>query len=276
MWHKLKVYNEVLDDYVEIKTPIERIVSLDPATTETIFLLALGDKVIATDAFSYRPEEARKKPKIGSYTHVNLDFLRDNKPDIIFTTMGAQKFLTKKLIDEGFTVYPVPVPTSVSKILDNVLLVSLVLGVHDKGRELYSILLSEINKYRRNVDKRVKVYIEFDLGGPITAGFPSHVSDAVYIVGGINIFDDNPNAYFTPSDDEVIRRNPDVVIYEPKRLTDYEKERFLLKLKERGLEALSKKVVFTKGDFLAHQGPSFITEGLSFLYSVLTKIHYRQ
>ena len=268
----MKVYSEALDDYVEIKTPIERIVSLDPATTEAIFLLGLGDKVIATDAFSYRPEEARKKPKIGSYTHVNLDFLRANKPDIIFTTMGAQKFLTKKLMEEGFTVYPIPVPNSVSKILDNVLLISLILGVYEKGRELYSDLLSVLNKYKRVVNKRVRVYVEFDLGGPITPGFPSHVSDAIYLVGGINIFDDDPNAYFTPSDDEILKRNPDIVIYEPKRLTDYEKERFLRKLKERGLESLSEKVIFTKGDFLAHQGPSFITDGVSFLYSVIERV----
>ena len=265
-----KVYNEVLDDFVLLPDKIERIVSLDPATTETLFMLGLGDKVIATDAFSYRPEEARKKPKIGSYTHVNEEFLEKNKPDVIFTTMGAQKYLTKKLIDKGYTVYPLGVSNSVYRIINNVEIVALVCNVKEEGRRLALSLIDEVNKYRRVVEKRVKVYVEFDLGGVITPGYPSHVSDAIYIVGGRNVFDDVDEAYFTPKDEEILLRDPDVVIYEPKRLTEYEKDRFYRRIKERGLDKLlGKKVVFTIGDFLAHQGPSFITQGLKFLYEVL-------
>ncbi|BFH72597.1 ABC transporter substrate-binding protein [Sulfurisphaera javensis] len=264
----MKVYNEILDEYVDVPRPIKKIVSLDPATTETLFMLGYGDKIIATDAFSYRPEEARRIPKIGSYTHVNVDFLERNKPDIIFSTTGAQKELTKKLINLGFTVYPIGVATSISRILNNVIIISNVIGALNEGRKLYMELFSALSSFiRTSPIKRVKVYIEFDLGGPITAGFPTHVSDAIYHVGGKNIFDDKEDAYFTPNPEDILSREPDVIIYEPKMYKDYEVERFKKGLINRGLSSLLEKpILITKGDFLAHQGPSFITEGVKWLF----------
>ncbi|BCU69316.1 ABC transporter substrate-binding protein [Stygiolobus caldivivus] len=268
-----RVYNEIFDDFISLPDKIKKIVSLDPATTESLFMMGLGDKVIATDAFSYRPEEARKKPKIGSYTHVNEDFLRQNKPDVIFTTTGAQKALTKRLVEEGYTVYPLGVSNSVYRIINNVEVVSLVCNVKEEGRRLASFLLGQLSRYTVERTIRAKVYVEFDLGGVITSGYPTHVSDAIYLVGGRNIFDDKDEAYFTPFDQDIMSREPDVIIYEPKRLNEYEKERFMRKMRERGLEELikNKKVVFTIGDFLAHQGPSFITDGLKFLHEVINK-----
>lgn len=266
----MKIYNEVLDEYIDVPRPLRSIVSLDPATTETLFMLGLGDRIVATDAFSYRPSEAKKIPKIGSYTHVNIEFLEHNKPDIIFTTTGAQKDLTKKLINKGFLVYPIGVATSISRILNNVLIVSNVVGTLEGGRSLYSDLLFTLTSFLRKSERRVKVYIEFDLGGSITPGFPSHVSDAIYHVGGKNIFDDREDAYFEPKAEEVLERDPDVVLYEPKIFKEYEVERFKKSLKQRGLEVLlNRPILYTKGDFLAHQGPSFITEALRWLFSSL-------
>lgn len=267
----IKVYNPFLDDYVQIPKPIRSIVSLDPAATEIIFLLGFGDRVKATDAFSYRPEEARKTLKIGSYTHVNLELLEIIKPDIIFTTTGAQKELAKKLLNLGFNVYPLPIPTSLSGILNNILLIGNVLNAGFESRKLYvdlsNIIYSKIDFYRK---KRVKIYVEFELGSIITIGFPTHISDAIYMLGGSNIFDDVSDAYFTPKDEEILCRDPDIVIYEPKRLSEDEKTRFYKRLEKRGLTSLlNKRIFFTKGDYLAHMGPSFITDSFIWLSSLI-------
>jgi len=265
----VKIYNEILDEYVEIPRPVQKIISLDPASTETIFFLGYGEKIIGTDAFSYRPDDAKKIPKIGSYTHVKMEFLESRNPDLIFTTMGAQKELTKLLISKGYNVYPIGVASSVSKILNNIIIIGEVLGIYEKSRELDLNLLKTITE---NISiPKVNVYIEFDLGGPITAGFPTHVSDAIRIAGGKNIFDEFEKAYFEPNPIDVIRGNPDVIIYEPKRFSEYEKERFIRSLKNRGLgNLISKKIFYTKGDFLAHQGPSFILDCIPWLKAIFS------
>lgn len=113
-----------------------------------------------------------------------------------------------------------------------------------EGRKLANELRSKIieNYYLGNT----KVYVEFDLGGAITMGFASHVSDAISIVGGRNIFDDKEEAYFTPDDKEIIERHPDVIIYEPKRLTEYEKERFVKNLKKEDYRNLKTRLYSLK------------------------------
>ncbi len=268
---QIKVYNPLLNDYITIPKPINRIISIDPASTETIFLLGYGDKIVATDAFSYRPAEAKKKIKIGSYTHVNLELLESLKPDIIFSTNGAQKILTKKLLDLGYNVYPIPLPTNISSILSNILQIGNVLGAYEESRKLYISLLNiMLSNTVHNSLKRPKIYLEFDLGGPITIGFPTHISDAISLVGGKNIFDDNSEAYFEPKEEEILERDPDIIIYEPKRLSEYEKARFYDNIKSRGLSSLLKKpIYFTVGDYLAHMGPSFVTDSIKWLKSVI-------
>ena len=271
MGYPYRVYNPALDAYVEISKPIERVVSLHPGVTETLFMMGLGHKIVATDAFSYRPSEAKKLPKIGSYTHVKWEALEELKPDIIFTTTGAQRELTKALIEKGYKVYPVPVPITVHDIITGVVVVGTVMGEFESTRTLERSLVDAVNKLTK-VARKIKVYVEFDLGGPITPGFPTHVSDAIRLLGGVNIFDDNPTAYFEPNPDEVRKRSPDIVIVEPKRLVEHEVARLKDNLIARGLGEFleSNRVVFTQGDFLAHTGPSFVTEAMPWLANVLS------
>ncbi|MEM4042351.1 MAG: ABC transporter substrate-binding protein [Saccharolobus sp.] len=272
---KQKVYNPILDSYIELPRPLNTIVSLDPASTEIIFLLGFGSKVKATDAFSYRPNEARKTLKIGSYTHVNLEQLELLKPDIIFTTTGVQKELTKKLLNLGFNVYPIPLPNSIAGILNNVLLIGNVIGAYDEARKMYielnQIIFQNIAKSRKL--RKYKIYVEFDLGGPITIGFPTHISDAISILDGVNIFDDYSEAYFTPKSEDILERDPDIIIYEPKKFSEDQLNKFHNRLRERGLDSLINKPIFlTKGDYLAHMGPSFITDSLNWLSNIISSL----
>ncbi|WP_373279911.1 ABC transporter substrate-binding protein [Metallosphaera hakonensis] len=172
---KKKIFNDVLDDFVEIEFPPKRIVSLDPAATETLFLIGAGGLVVGTDAFSYRPPEAKNLLKLGSYTHVKYELLEKLKPEIIFTTQGAQKRLTSELIDKGYPVYSLRVATSIGEILNNILIVGNAVGYQLASRQLHSELLKIINKIP-TPQLRPSVYIELDLGGPISPGFPTHIS----------------------------------------------------------------------------------------------------
>ncbi|WP_246263899.1 ABC transporter substrate-binding protein [Metallosphaera tengchongensis] len=258
-----------MDDFVVLEYPPKRIVSLDPASTETIFTLGAGERVVGTDAFSYRPAEAKKLPKLGSYTHVNLELLEKLEPDVIFTTLGAQKELTRKLLNSKFPVYPMRVSTTVGEILNNVLLVGNVIGLQNEARELQVKLLSSLAGLRK-FERRPLLYVELDLGGPITPGFPSHISDGIWISGGRNAFDKDPEAYFEPPVEVLKELKPDLIIYEPKRYMPWELTRFRDSLERRGLRhLLSSPIYVSRGDFLAHQGPSFVTEAIPWLNSLV-------
>ena len=49
---------------VEVRS-VERIVSLDGITTEILFALGVGEKVVGRDDSSYYPPEAQRLPSVG-------------------------------------------------------------------------------------------------------------------------------------------------------------------------------------------------------------------
>ncbi|WP_238024863.1 MULTISPECIES: ABC transporter substrate-binding protein [Metallosphaera] len=264
-----KIFNDVLNDFVEVEYPPRKVVSLDPASTETLFMIGAGELVVGTDAFSYRPQEARNRVKLGSYTHVKYEILDQLKPDIIFTTLGAQKDLTLELKRRGYPVYPLRVATTVGEILNNILLVGNASGRHESSRLLYRSLLNRLNTLP-SPKIRPAVYVELDLGGPITPGFPSHISDGIWLAGGKNVFDHLTDAYVEPSSDQLMELQIDLVIYEPKKERQEELQRFKDSLRTRGLfKLLDVPMYVTKGDFLAHQGPSFVQEVIPWINEVI-------
>ncbi|MGC9153988.1 MAG: ABC transporter substrate-binding protein, partial [Vulcanisaeta sp.] len=50
-----------------------RIISLNPSITEFLFIIGAGNRVVGTDVWSYRPREAMKTIKNGSYTSADIE-----------------------------------------------------------------------------------------------------------------------------------------------------------------------------------------------------------
>ncbi|MGC8597600.1 MAG: ABC transporter substrate-binding protein [Thermocladium sp.] len=267
----MRLYSEALGEYVNVPRPLNSIISLDPAATEAIFMMGAGHLIKATDAFSYRPPNARAIPKIGSYTHVDIEALRAYNPQLIFTSTGVQRDLYKKLISAGFNVYPVPVATSVSKIMDNVIIIGEVIDRKVDARRLYLELLSTLINKRKRWENPIRIYVELDLGGPISPGFPTHISDAISILGGINVFDHIDEAYFTPTPSQIIAQDPEIIIYEPKRGSKISEASIIDAFRRRGIDLSKAKLQLTPGDFLAHMGPSFITDVMRWLEQVISR-----
>ena len=48
--------------------PAQRVVSLAPSVTETLFALGFGDRVVGVTTYCDYPAEARRLPKIGGFT----------------------------------------------------------------------------------------------------------------------------------------------------------------------------------------------------------------
>ena len=64
----------------------ERIVSLTPATTEILFALGVGDKVVGIDSSSDYPEEAASLEVVGDYIGPNMEAIVAAEPDLVFAS----------------------------------------------------------------------------------------------------------------------------------------------------------------------------------------------
>lgn len=244
-------------------------VSLSPAVTESLFEMGLEQAVVGVSAFDLHPEEARRKPVLGSYSTTNLDKLSKLNPELVFLTTGYQRGLALEL-SKFFRVYALPLPSTVASVINQCVEAGLVMGYPEKARELSRRLHLALCRGVRTETGR-RVYVEIDLGGPVTFGANSYITDALSLAGGYNVFGDDPVEWETPSWDRLAKQDPDMIIYEPKMFRRESLDDVLVKMDRRGLSSLkavrNRAVLVTPGpyDFLAHHGPSFITRSMPWL-----------
>src|SRR5262249_12559122 len=81
-----------------------RIVCLTEETTETLYLLGQGDRVVGVSGYTVRPPEARSKPKVSAYLNARFDKIADLHPDLVLAFSDLQADLTAELVRRGLTV----------------------------------------------------------------------------------------------------------------------------------------------------------------------------
>ncbi len=253
----MKAFNRVVGEFVELPDHSQRIVSLAPSITDALFRLGVQDRVVGLSGFCHRPPETKNYPKVGSYLYVNYKRLDSLNPDLIITTGGVETKIAKELFEKGYPVFSLQLPADPWEILSGVHLLGVILGVQDRAREL----IFEIeNKFisLRNRFPQIKTYVEIDLGDAISVGGPSYISAGLNWMGLQNIYSDRDEAYFVPDDSETIKRQPRIVLYDPKphKVPSFEEVRN--KLIKRGILKEWVGLIVTQGDWLAHYGPSFL------------------
>src|SRR5262245_62577245 len=82
-----------------------RIVCLTEETTETLYLLGEGDRVVGVSGYTVRPPEARRKPRISAFINARFDKIAALKPDLILGFSDLQADIAAQLIKQGFPVY---------------------------------------------------------------------------------------------------------------------------------------------------------------------------
>jgi iron complex transport system substrate-binding protein len=275
----LKVYNPFVG-WVNFVDRPQRIVSLNPSVTETLYMLGAGDRVVGVSSWCHRPAEVLSKPKVGSYTMVLEDKLAMLNPDLLLTTTGAQRGIVEKLVALGYPTYPIPYPRDLYSILSMISEIGGLIGENDKALNLCEQLLKHVEKLRslgreftNKHQSRPTVYVEIDLGGPTIPAYFNHITHALYLAGLKNMFQHisqdyvygmEVKGYLAIDIAETLRKlDPDIIVYESKNLHPDVNEAFQV-MQSRGLANLraveSGKVITLPADTLAHYGPSFLTE----------------
>ncbi len=83
----------------------QRIVCLTEETTETLYLLGEGDRVVGISGYTVRPPEARQKPKVSSFLHARYEKIEALDPDLILAFSDLQAEITTALVKRGHPVF---------------------------------------------------------------------------------------------------------------------------------------------------------------------------
>ncbi|MEN2999802.1 MAG: ABC transporter substrate-binding protein [Acidilobaceae archaeon] len=256
----VKLYAEALDREVEVPDSPQRVVSLSPAITETLYMLGMKDRVAGVSIYCNKPPAAREKPKVGSYWKVLYSKLEPLRPDLILVTTGAQLVAMRELVQKGYTVFPISLPLTLPGLFEFVVKVGAVMGELEGARELARELEEEARALRGALSG-TKIHYEIDLGGPVSPGGLSYIADGLIYLGARSTFDSTRDSWIINPDPAAIRAfDPDIFAFEFQLSVELERSWLLPKLESRGLgdlRGVREGLVMMEYDSLAHYGPSF-------------------
>ena len=81
-----------------------RIVCLTEETTETLYLLGQGDRIVGVSGYTVRPPEARQKPKVSAFINAKFDKIEALEPDLVLAFSDLQADLAAELVRRGINV----------------------------------------------------------------------------------------------------------------------------------------------------------------------------
>ncbi len=193
-----------------------RIVCLTEETTETLYRLGLGDRVVGVSGFTVRPTEARKKPKVSSFLDADFEKILALEPDLVLGFSDLQATLGAELAKRGVPVYLFN-QRSLSQILQTVRVIGSLVGAAREAEVLADELEANVKRLaaeNASLPKRPRVFFE-EWHEPLISGI-RWCSELIELMGGDDVCVETrtqqgaKGRIFTP--DVVAARDPELII----------------------------------------------------------------
>ncbi len=208
----------------------QRIVSLAPSLTEAVFAVGAGNRLVGATIFCDYPPEVAELPKVGGVIPktINLEQILALRPDLVLSSAPGQEPVVEELRKMGVDARIVRV-TGIDDTLAAIQSVADWVGLADNGRSFVSGLRSRMESIRgqalaHSQGARPRVFYEVWDEPLMTAGPQAYLGQLVEWAGGKNIFDDIDKDYPEISHEEVVRRDPQIILAarygDPYSLTD--------------------------------------------------------
>ena len=228
----------VHDDYgraVAIERPPSRIVSLNPATTELLFALGAGGRVVGRTQYDHWPDSARLVPSLGPGMRPNIEAVLATHPDLVVLYASAEdRGAADRLTAAGVptVAFRMDLIRDFARVTDAL---GKLLGDTVRARTVVDSVTATLDRVRRATAalSRPSVFFHTWESPLITIGGGSFLSQLVDVAGGHNVYGDiaAPSAAVTLED--VVRRDPDIVLVSP-----IERARMLSSARWRSLRAV--------------------------------------
>jgi iron complex transport system substrate-binding protein len=201
---------------VHLRGPPLRIVSLTPGATEMLFAAGAGDEVIATVEYSDEPPAARRVPRIGDVSTVDMERLVALKPDVVVAwPAGGNPAQREKIAALGIPLYEQQVVhlADIPASLRRLGVLAGTLAAAERAARGIEARLAELEAHYGAGGTRAPSVLLQVWNRPVyTVGGRHLMSDALRLCGARNVFADLPEAGPVVDIEAVIVRNPDIIV----------------------------------------------------------------
>jgi iron complex transport system substrate-binding protein len=200
----------------------QRLISLAPSVTETLFALGLGDRVVGVGDYTFWPAEALRKPRVGGLINPNLERITSLRPDLA-VLLPSERDIGTKLAPLGVAALIVH-NESLADIETSFRTIASRCGVVEAGERLAARFHAELLPHPAATGAagvsgavgapKVLMVVERQagrLGELYVAGPGTYLDELLGRLGGENVFSDAPNLYPQASLEEIVARKPDLI-----------------------------------------------------------------
>jgi iron complex transport system substrate-binding protein len=199
---------------VRLTAPAQRIVSLAPNITETLYAAGAGKHLVGAVEYSDYPVAAQQLPRIGSFMQVDLETIAALKPDLVIGWIsGNSPAHIAKLRALGIPVFLVE-PRRIDDVADDLERYGELAGTQDAARIAAADFRRRLAALRVRYSQRPRVRTFYQLWQQplMTIGGSQIISNVIYLCGGENIFADLQALTPTITIEAVLAADPEVIV----------------------------------------------------------------
>lgn len=208
------------DDFGEPIPPIatpRRIVSLGPSSTEILAALGVADRLVGRSRWDQWPDAVRGIPEVGDAIRPSLERVIALRPDVVILYAATDNRTTRDaLARAGVPVVALRIDR-IEQYFRAVTLLGTMVSERERADSIVAGLREELDTVRRRTagGSRPSVFIPAWEQPLMTLGSGSFLSELLEIAGARNVYGDRAEPSLTVSMEDVIRRDPDVVLTGP-------------------------------------------------------------
>jgi ABC-type Fe3+-hydroxamate transport system substrate-binding protein len=204
-------------DTLRLQAPATRIVSLNPVTTELLFALDAGERLVGRTSWDLFPDAARAVPDMGAGMGPNIELVIGQRPDLVILYASE----SNRRAAQQFRAAGIPTLTYRTDRVEDlhrvIPVIARAIGADTIGRIVSDSVRASVASVRAlpRPDRAPRAFWHIWETPLMTIGGGSYLSELLEVAGATNVFADLELPSPQVSLEEVARRDPDVVLAGP-------------------------------------------------------------
>ena len=198
-------------------TSARRIVSLVPATTEMLFDMGAGDRVIGVGSYDHFPPQVELLPRLGGLLDPSIERLIAMRPDLVIV-YGTQIELRRQLERSGIPQWSYSLE-GLADVATTMRALGRRIGMEAAGNAAADNLNAKLDGVKARVAGRPRPTTLLIFGrdpgslrGITASGGYGFLHDLLELAGGVDVLADTKKAAVNMSSETVLARAPDAII----------------------------------------------------------------
>ena len=195
----------------------QRIISLIPAVTETLFAIGAGPQVAGVGTYDTYPPEVQKLPRVGGLIDPDTERILSLKPDLAFVYRSQETLITPlRAAGVPIEVYQ---HGGLEGAIASIRSIGSRVGHRDEAERIAAGIVKTIDEVRARTAGQAKPSVlvvfgreEGTLRGIYASGGVGFIHDMLIAAGGRNVFEDVSRESVQASLESILQRAPDIVL----------------------------------------------------------------